>query len=278
MNSPALPTRRNPTDKGELRLVHQHRSFATFRTIGALILREMSASNGRAAGGYLWAIAEPVGGILILTIIFSLGFRSPPIGTNFAIFYATGIVPFTMYMAMSNTIARTIQQSKALLTYPAVTFMDALIARCIFNAITQILVAYIIFFGIYTMTETRTDPQMDQIALAIAMALVFGTAIGVMNCFLFSAFPVWEQIWSILSRPLFLVSCIFFIYDEIPEQIAYWLWFNPLVHLVGQMRRAFYPSYVGDYVSPLYVFSVSLVILAIGLGLLVRYHRDLQHS
>jgi capsular polysaccharide transport system permease protein len=34
------------------------------RTIVALIMREMATSYGRSPGGYIWAIAEPVAGIV----------------------------------------------------------------------------------------------------------------------------------------------------------------------------------------------------------------------
>ena len=37
-----------------------NRRFASFRAIGALILREMATSYGRSPGGYIWAILEPV--------------------------------------------------------------------------------------------------------------------------------------------------------------------------------------------------------------------------
>ena len=63
----------------------------------ALVVREMSTKFGRSWGGYLWAIAEPLGGILLLTLAFSLALRKPPLGTNFPLFYATGIVPFFLF-------------------------------------------------------------------------------------------------------------------------------------------------------------------------------------
>jgi capsular polysaccharide transport system permease protein len=56
------------------------------------------------------------------------------------------------------------------------------------------------------------------------------------------------------------------------------LWFNPLVHVVGQMRRGFYPTYEGAYVSPGYVLGLSAVCLLAGLLLLGRYHRDLVNG
>ncbi len=79
-------------------------------------------------------------------------------------------------------------------------------------------------------------------------------------------------------RPLFLVSCVFFVFDDIPQPYQDWIWWNPLVHVVGQMRRAFYHSYSGDYVSYVYVFGLSLFLFALGLALLIRYHLDLQNS
>ncbi|WP_411958362.1 ABC transporter permease [Paracoccus homiensis] len=207
-HSPPLPQSRKPRQVQKLRSVHRQRRFASLRAIGALILREMTTANGRSANGYLWAVAEPVGGIVLLTVIFSLGFRSPPVGTNFAIFYASGLVPFMFYQTLSNKVARAIQYSKSLLAYPAVTFMDALLARTLYETVTQILVAYLIFAGIYFSMETRTDPQILEIMLSLAMALVFSLGVGVMNCFLFSAFDWWSSAWSILTRPLFIMSCL----------------------------------------------------------------------
>lgn len=261
-----------------LRAVHKQRSFASLRTISALVLREMASTKGKSANGFIWAIAEPVGGIILLTAIFSLGFRSPKLGTNFAIFYATGLIPLTFYMSMSGKIAAAITYSKPLLAYPAVTFMDALLARTIFNLLLHLMVAYLIFTAIYFTQETRTDPQILGIALSMAMTFSVALGVGAVNCFLFTAFPWWQSAWSILTRPLFLISCIFFIFDDVPQPYQDYLWYNPLVHSVGQMRKSFYPSYSGDYVSPVYVFGIGLTLTAIGFALLTRYHRDLMNS
>lgn len=273
-----LPRRRDRERSGVLKEVRKHRSFASLRTIGALVLREMQTSHGRASGGYLWAIAEPVGGIVLLTLIFSVGFRTPPLGTNFAIFYATGVVPFMAYLDMSGKVANSIRYSKPLLAYPAVTFTDALLGRILFNTVTHTIVTALIFTGICWAVDTRTDPQLDQIVLGMIMALLLAAAVGAMNCFLFEAFGWWQQLWGILMRPIFLVSCIFFIFDDVPQPYRDWLWWNPLIHVVGQMRHAFYPSYTSDYISYTYVFALSLALLVLALSLLGRYHRDLQNS
>ena len=51
--------------------------FLTLRTITALVLREMSATYGRSPGGYVWAVVQPIGMILFLSVGFSLLVRSP---------------------------------------------------------------------------------------------------------------------------------------------------------------------------------------------------------
>ena len=53
------------------------------------------------------------------------------------------------------------------------------------------------------------------------------------------------------------------------------MWYNPLVHVVGQMRSGFYPYYDAPYVSPAYVFAISLICFALGLVMLRRYARDI---
>ena len=51
--------------------------FQRLRVIAALIIRDMSARFGRSAGGYFWALAEPLGGILLLSVAFQFALRSP---------------------------------------------------------------------------------------------------------------------------------------------------------------------------------------------------------
>jgi capsular polysaccharide transport system permease protein len=271
-----VPTALNAAADGPGRLRRiETRSFATFRTIGALILREMATTYGRSAGGYAWTVLEPAGGIAMLTLIFSLGFRSPPLGINFPIFYATGLVPFLMYLDISGKMSTSVMFSKQLLAYPAVTYVDAILARFILSTLTQLMVGYVIFTGILVMFETRTTLELDRIALGFAMTAALALGVGTMNCFLMSMYPVWQRIWSILNRPLFLLSCIFFTFETVPEPYRDILWYVPTVHLTGIFRAAFYPGYDATYVSPIYVFGLSGLLLMTGLLFLRRYYRDI---
>ena len=221
--------------------------------------------------GYLWAVLEPVAGIALLTAIFSLGFRSPPLGTSFPIFYATGLVPFMMYMDIGNKMMQSLMFSRSLLVYPRVTFVDALVARFLLNLLTQLLVGYLLFTGILLLTDARVSLDLPKIALSFLMAASLGVGVGTLNCFIIGIIPAWQRIWAILNRPMFLLSCVIFLFETIPEPYQSILWYNPLVHILGLMRSGFYPYYEAAYVTPSYVFGFSLITLLLGLLFLRRY-------
>lgn len=251
------------------------RRFATGRSIAALILREMSTRYGRSPGGYIWAILEPLGAITILGIGFSLLVRAPSLGTSFLLFYATGFLPFNLYQSISVTVARSIIFSHSLLHYPAVTWVDAMVGRFFLNALTGVLVTYILLAGILTFTDTHVVLELGEILEGLALAMLLGLGVGALNCALMGLISAWDMVWSIATRPLFLISGIFYTFEDMPQSVQNVLWYNPLMHIVGIFRAGFYPMYQPSYVSSLYVIIVSLTCLLMGMILLGRFHRDI---
>jgi capsular polysaccharide transport system permease protein len=251
------------------------RRFKSGRVIMALMLREMSTTYGRSPGGYLWAIVEPIGSIAMITLIIALGLRIrvPSLGTNFPLFFATGVMPFMLYQRTAAKVANSLQFSRALLFYPGVTFVDAILARFLLNVLTQLMVTYIVITGLLLIYDTRAMFEATPVILSLTMAAALGLAIGTLNCYLFSLFPLWNSLWSIITTPLFFMSCILFVLEDLPEYARDVLWWNPLTHITGLMRKGFYPTYDATYASPVFVFSVAGVVLVFGLLLLGRHYR-----
>ena len=254
------------------------RRYASARTIFALILREMSTRYGQSPGGYLWAILEPLGAILLLAFGFSLLMHHPALGSSFMLFYATGYLPFSLYQNVLNVVSRALNFSRPLLMYPAVTWVDALIARGLLNTLTGVMVSYLLLSGILFFSDTRAVLDFGPILLATTLAALLGLGVGSMNCLLIGVFPPWEVIWSIVTRPLFLASGILILYEDLPRTVQTLLWFNPLLHITGIMREGIYPMYSPGYVSSAYVLFLSLALLALSFVLLQRYHRNILNE
>lgn len=254
------------------------RKWPTARAIVALLLREMSTTYGRTPGGYLWAILEPVGALAVLSIAFSVMFNAPALGTNFPLFYATGYLPFMMYSQIAQKVGSSIRFSKPLLFYPAVTYLDAILARWILALLTHLSVFVIVYSGIILAYGLSPILDMPRMINALAMAAFLGLGVGTLNTFLIMMFPVWEQAWAIINRPLFIISGVFFLFESIPEPLRGLLWFNPLIHVTGEMRKGVYATYDAAYVTPIYVYSIGAVTLLLGLVFLNRYHRFLLNQ
>lgn len=249
-------------------------SWQHFRSISALVLREMVSKYGRNPGGYIWAVLEPIGMIAALSFGFALVLRSPPLGTSFILFYATGYLPFMVFQKNSRFVMNSLKFSSALLKYPTVTWFDAVSARFLLNTLTELLVSYIIIFSIIVWIDHSAVLRFGPILLAYLYAAGIGLGIGMINCVLAGFVPVWQTIWNILTRPLLLASGVILLYRDLPGLAQSILWWNPLSHVTALARMTFYPTFEPQFISHLYVGTFALVLIAMGLLLLRRFHLE----
>lgn len=252
--------------------------FQTLRNVFALMMREMTTSYGRSALGYFWVLAEPVAGILLLASVFALAFDRPSLGVSFPLFYASGLLPFMMYMDVTGKVAGSITFSRQLLFYPKVSFVDAILARLILNALTQIMVFCVVASALLLTYPNQSILDMSAIINATLSALCLALGIGSFNAYAFWAWPSWQRIWGALNRPMFILACVLFLFDDVPQPYRDYLWYNPLIHIVGEMRRGFYSFYDAPYVSLLYVNGIGVGLTAVGLLLLKRHIQDMVNT
>lgn len=248
--------------------------FIASRTIGALMLREMGTTYGQSLGGYIWAILEPLGAIILLSFGFSLIVRAPALGTSFILFYATGYLPFRLFTALSSKTGSALRYSRALLAYPRVIWLDAIIARAVLAILTTMMVFLIVIGFILMTVDAHVLIDFVPIIEGLGIMIVTGLGVGTLNALLFTVFPTWQQIWAILSRPLFLGSGVLFTFESLPNGAQEILWWNPLLQGIGRVRSGFYPTYEAEYVLLPYAFAIGLMLLASALVFLRKYHVD----
>jgi capsular polysaccharide transport system permease protein len=245
--------------------------FPRLRVLSALVIREMGTKFGRSVGGYAWALAEPLGGILMLAIIFSLALRTPPLGTSFMLFYATGVIPYYMFNTMSRGVSRAVASNRGLLSYPVVNVLDAVFAKFVLNFMTVFLVAVAMMGGIMLVLRPHVNLELGAVALAFSLAALLGLGLGTVNCVLFGLFPTWKNIWGVLTRPLFILSTVIYLFESVPPRFQAILWWNPLVHVIALMRAGFFGAYDPQFVSVPYVLGIALALFVVGAYLLRRH-------
>jgi capsular polysaccharide transport system permease protein len=248
------------------------------RVLFALIMREMTTRYGRNAGGYIWALLEPAATIALLSAVFSFIARHPALGNHFPVFFATGYMAFHLYLDTSRAVSSAVTANRALLTFPRVTIVDTVIARFALQLLTSIFVTALILGGLLTVFDEPVILRFEFIALSIGLAGFFGLSMGLFNCITFAYSSTWRTVFDVLNRPMFLISGIFFLYEDLPRVVQELLWWNPLIHVTALMRVGFYPTYEANFASPAYVVICATVPFLIGVMLMRAMRNTLVGS
>ncbi len=254
--------------------VPRSRRFKSLRVIIALMMREIASTDSRTSLGFLWQFVEPVAAVALMTLFFQLITRTPPLGTNFPLFYVTGVMPFQVFQTVGNKVSGAVRYSRPLLEFPAVSVIDALAARFILNFVIECAVFVALTAGVIAIYDLKVNIDIPMAAGAMLLAGALALGIGTFNSVLFVAYPVYETVYGVLTRPLMLISGIFFLVDGMPDSVKpYFLW-NPVMHPVSLMRAAFYSGADTSYISPFFVLLVALTTFTFGLVTLRRFFRD----
>lgn len=248
------------------------RSFPTLRTLGALVLREMSARYGKSPGGYLWAFAAPLIMILALTVAFGFLQKTPRLGTSFLMYYASGHLVFAIFGQVSGPVTAALRFSRPLLRFPTVIWLDAVLARFLLNALTATAVFLLLLCGIGHFSGHGLRFAPGPILTAVGLSLMTGFGFGVFTCYLFMELPLVARLWRFASRPLFIASGVLFLYEDFPVGLQAALWWNPLIHITSLARSGVFPNYDPGWVSVPYVAATALGLSVAGLFMLRQHH------
>lgn len=237
------------------------------QVVFALILREMSTRFGKSKLGYLWALVLPLALIMVKTTIFGFIGRSPDLGQSFILFFATALVPFLMFRSIAQGVGGGLGANSALLGYPQVKALDVFLART-FLEMSTMLVAASLIIVILNIQEVDYDIRSFlEILEVLLVVMMFSMGIGMINAQVFEYLPSYQQVFSMIQMPLFLLSGIFYIADALPLMAREVLVWNPLLQVSEWMRSIFYSGFDSPYVDRLYLWSWASGLFFMGLAL-----------
>ncbi len=240
--------------------------FAThIRVVAALVIREMSTRFGTKPGGYIWAFLDPAAHIAFLSLIFMAIAHAPPLGTNFPLFFASGYIAFQFYQSMAGYLNGAVNANRALLSYPNVAPIDTVLSRYLLQFGTTAVVGFCVFVVIGFELKSPPSVHWQFLIEAAFAASLIALGNGLANNILFAKYPLYEKFYDILTRPLFLLSGVFYLPDSLPHPARDIVLLNPLVHVVMLFRKGFYPEYRAIGYNGAYLYAVAFSFLFFGL-------------
>jgi capsular polysaccharide transport system permease protein len=236
------------------------------RVVGALVLREIKTRYGRQRLGYLWAVIEPIIFVAILAVLFSVRGRGQAWGMPVVSFLITGIIPYMLFRDLMSVGLQAVRTNKALLTFPQVKIFDLLLARALLETATHILVFVLLIVVAVNLIDPLRIEEPLLVFVWLMFVALFGFGLGIGLGTLAALFPVIEQLApTLISRPMFFISGVFFTVELMPEDIRGIALFNPLLHMIELLRSAFFSSYESIYASPMYTIIFTMGVLSFGL-------------
>ena len=241
-------------------------------TVHALLMRELKTRFGSSKLGYFWAIVEPVGQVAILAILFTLIGRRSIAGVPVALFIITGVMTYSVFRKITTNLSKAISSNRALLTYRQVSPIDPVLTRFVIEFATFFII-YLIIISIMTWVYVYSFPA-DVLGVILASILLMCFSLGLALC-LSCLLAYWadaDKIITMIMRPMFFISGVFYCATMIPNK--YWFLFdwNPVFHAIELSRSSFFETYespIGDWK---FLFFTSLVSLVLGL-MLYRFNR-----
>jgi len=236
-------------------------------TIFALLVREIKVRFGSKKLGYFWALAEPALQASVIAIIFTILGRSSLSGVPVALFILLGILPFRGFTKISVNLATSIKANKALFSYRQVSPIDPFITRLLIEVSTYLIV-YTLLMLILLWIGFQTAPEKPLELLIVNMIMLsMASGYGLLLTNIVVIYEDAPRLISLIHRPMFFISGIFFVITMIPSNYWGYLTWNPLLHFSELSRDAMFFNYqtpVGDW---LYISVITIGLWGTGLAL-----------
>lgn len=236
------------------------------RVVGALVLREARTRFGRSQLGYMWSVIEPVAVVATFTFISMVMGHVPPYGDSLPMFFALGALAYHFYRRVASFCSAALDANSALLGYPVVKQVDTLVARAALEVATCLLATLLLLGGLVLIGGQPIPAYLERMAVAVALLVLLGFGHGTLNAVIGQFIPSWRTVEPMLSRPLFILSGVFFVPDRMPPKLTEILAWNPILHGVELMRLGYYPDYRSPMLSVMYLFLWALGLTVVALA------------
>lgn len=239
----------------ELRAVVQYRDL-----IYQLVRRDIVARYKRSVLGIAWTMLQPLGMMLIISIVFAQLFHR--VG-GYPVYVLSGLITWNFFSQTTTAIINQMVWGGPLLRkiyMPQTSFALSAIGTGLVNVVLSIvpLVLIMFFVGVPTRWSLLFLPM--SILLLAAFALGVGLLISTLAVF----FPDVSEMFQIVLIGWMYLTPVIYPFDIIPETLQGWFKLNPMYHFVQIFRL---PVYDGVLPS-LSVFavgtSIALITLIVG--------------
>lgn len=240
----------------ELRGIFQYRDL-----IFQLIRRDIVARYKRSVLGIAWTMLQPLGMMVILSLVFSTLFHSIK---GYPAYILSGLIAWTFFSQTTSAMISQIVWGGALLKQiylPRTSFSVSAVGTGLVNLAFSFvpLVFMMLIFGLPLHWSILFIPV--SMLLLAAFALGVGLIISTMAIY----FPDVSEMYTVLLLAWMYLTPIIYPENIIPEAYRFWLFnLNPMYHLVKVFRMPLFEGTLPDTFTLITAATISVLTLLIG--------------
>lgn len=232
------------------------------RTLLPMIVYQLHVMQGESRIALLWALVGPV---VLLTLISSLYFIMGThyiLGMDVPTFALLGATTWIMFRQIVFRSSTSYVAARGMLNFQGVTpLMGALVQASIY--VSVYLVVFLVLISAGHALDLITLPiSWPGFMLYVVLMGLCGAAMGVLFGSIASVWHFFLRLAPVIERFLQLFASVFFVSEQLPEQLRPWVLWSPFAHGLQLLRSAYFNSYTSQDASLSY-FLTTLVFLAV---------------
>jgi ABC-2 type transport system permease protein len=226
-----------------------------------LVRRDIVARYKRSVLGIAWTMLQPLGMMIVLTIVFSQLFDRVE---GYAAYLLSGLIAWTFFAQTTTSAIHQSVWGGALMRriyIPHTVFSVSSVGTGVVNLILSLIPLFLIMLII----RRPITPAILFIPIPIVLLIAFALGAGLLLSSLAVRFPDISEIYRIVLQAWMYLTPIMYPSDILPDAFRVWLlYFNPMYYLILMFRVPIYDGVLPSLPLSLIGTGISLVTLVVG--------------
>jgi len=238
-----------------------------------LVRRDLVARYKRSVMGVAWTMLNPLGMMVVLTIVFSQLFRMVE---GFPVYVLSGLIAWTFFSQTTTAIINVFvwggdffQRIYLPRSAFAISAIGTGLVNLLLSLVPLILVMLVIGFPIKPTIIFQPFP----ILLLACFALGFGLLISSLAVY----FPDVAEMYGIVLTAWLYLSAVFYPLDILPQQLRDLMWLNPMLPLMSLFRMPVYDGRFPALAELIPAVAISLLTLVVGWWIFAKKSDDFAY-
>ncbi len=228
------------------------------------VKRDFKIKYRRSVLGVLWSVLNPLGMMIIMSVVFSKVFRQGI--ENFPVYLMCGQLTFSFFNeASSGAMNSVINNGNLIKKVYIPKYLLPLSSVC--SSLVNLMTSFIALLIVMVLTLTPTTWRIVLVVFPILFVLIFSYGLGLILCVVATSFRDMQHLYGVLTTAWMYLTPIFYPLSMLPKWVRNIIEWNPLTVFVEMVRDVVLYGVIPD--GSLFLKSIMYCSIVMILGIIM---------